>query len=840
MNTKTLLFVFLWPIALQCCKHPLQVGLLVNTPSDNLSILAAKELESHLSAIYPDYLFIINKKCRTNINLIIDTSLSVKKDACKIVVENKPNPGVKIIGGSPSGLLCGTYDFLTWQGYTFLLSHTILPHPKKNFAPKDTVIENHALANKRMVFNWHNFLSGCTGWDLQEYKNWIDQCRRMKYNTIMLHAYGNNPMYQFSHNQQTKPVGYIANSVRGRDWGIAHVNDVRRLTGGKLFNDSIFGAAITKVPNKKHAQATKELMQQVFAYAAQNGMQVCFALDIDTDAANPQNIIETLPDSAKFEVNGRYCARPDTREGYLYYKAQVLALQQAYPHINLLTLWFRRNAGLQALWREITKDQLPAPWLKEFEQIENSLPKVEKYEGTHASDFAISKIALAIENICKEIGFNVEIAIGSWDYKFIPSCDLIYPARFPFVALDYFIKYDAPGTQAFFATKKTGRNIIPIIWAHHDDFTYMGRPYVPFANFADINQLRNVTDFGIIHWTTRPLDLYFSNIANQVWHNTANETYLTTCNNFSCAIMPANEHFAAYVYQWHTQGPQFGRETLDYLMHHKLKVNHDEITKCQKRLTILDSIDTATITPTGADYYRYFKGFEKFCISFLSNQLLLDSANNLLENNNIEQSLAVIRQASPEESVALYVQAIQAGTTTRGEEALLLSMNLRWLPDFISLKQQLGQTPVFVNFQPTRYETLAQAPGKFTFFIDHEGNWWLAAGEKETGCKAAQANLSPETSNTYIVVDSTLNMQLTTIRRKPLLPGKYKLTLLTSNPNNMQVELYSNNEAIAYKVHGNNLLFTLPQEGLSMAVSPITNSLQLYSLKIETVKLKSP
>ena len=64
----------------------------------------------------------------------------------------------------------------------------------------------------------------------------LRQSQKMGYNAIMVHAYGNNPMVSFTFNGKTKPVGYLSTTVKGRDWSTMHVNDVRRLWGGQVFD----------------------------------------------------------------------------------------------------------------------------------------------------------------------------------------------------------------------------------------------------------------------------------------------------------------------------------------------------------------------------------------------------------------------------------------------------------------------------------------------------------------------------------------------------------------------------------------------------------------------------
>ena len=107
---------------------------------------------------------------------------------------------------------------------------------------KDCNLADKPLVPTRLVFDWHNFLSGCSTWNLPEWQSWIRQSQKMGYNAIMVHAYGNNPMVSFTFNGKTKPVGYLSTTVRGRDWSTMHVNDVRQLWGGAGFTAPVSDA----------------------------------------------------------------------------------------------------------------------------------------------------------------------------------------------------------------------------------------------------------------------------------------------------------------------------------------------------------------------------------------------------------------------------------------------------------------------------------------------------------------------------------------------------------------------------------------------------------------------
>lgn len=716
------------------------------------STLAANELSHFLGKIYPDYTFSVSdKKAKKSIVLTIDTTMT-GWNAYRIITKSDSDTVLSITGKDEQGLLAGVYDFLSSEGFVFLLSENILPKPKKSFLVNDNVIENRALAKRRIILNWHNFLSGCTGWNLKEFKEWIDQSRRMKYNTIMVHSYGNNPMFQFEYNGITKEVGYIANSVRGRDWGIAHVNDVRRMTGGELFEDSVFGADITKLPQDQQIIASQKLMQEVFRYAEESGMEICFAYDFDTDAANPQNIIATLPDAVKFEVNGRFCVRPDLPAGYDYYKAQLLKFKELYPQIDVVTLFFRRNSGIQALWREIEEEDLPGDWVPDFNAFKAQRPVLKNYRPSAASDFAIAQLAKAMKKIIHEIGYDVELAAGSWDFSFIPAMDMVFPEDIPFI----------------------------------------------------------------------PLDLYFRNMSNQVWATTKDEEYRVSCDTYSTALIPNDVKFADFIYKWHTESPMIGRETTSQFMHKSVNISAEMIGKCDERLALLNEVKNTVRT------YSYLKNYEHFVRSIINDQLLIDSINNNLHVLNKQQLKGLVHQIKGRETIRQYVKTITSLPPTRGEVAMVLSLNLRWLPDYLSVRQLIGLEPSLIKFQPTHYEPLAQAPGEYTFYIDDKQATWLSAGESETGLNAFYDN----NGSSYVEVDSVLNFELTTIRRVPLIPGKYRLTI-NSNTMDYALSILSRKKPVSCKKENNVYEFEIQQSGAVMQVHPTGQNVRLYSLVIE-------
>jgi len=131
----------------------------------------------------------------------------------------------------------------------------------------------------------------------------------------------------------------------------------------------------------------------------------------------------------------------------------------------------------------------------------------------------------------------------------------------------------------------------PIIWAHHDDHRYIGRPYTPWENLPEMLKARHSKGFGIIHWTTHPLDLYFTCSARQVWESTENESIQETVDNYVKVPFGENDELAMKA-------------------------------KSEKRLKLLNGIPRVK----NNTFLQYQKAMEEFYISFFDNHLLFQDA----------------------------------------------------------------------------------------------------------------------------------------------------------------------------------------------------------------------
>lgn len=801
---RILVYIAFTVLLFSCGRTNVEIS---NISGTNVGVHASNELKEYLGQIYSNVDFGMSVA-----NTDADIQLLLSEQAIGLNIGELPtvkesflitskNERLYIIAPDERGLLNAVYALLEKQGCGFYIGGDVAPQPKKWNGFAGWEMEDTPILKDRTLFNWHNFLSGCTGWDAEEWKLWIDQANKMRYNGIMVHAYGNNPMFSYDYLGETKTTGYFNSSINGRDWGNQHINDVRRVIGGDLFDAAVYGAKPSLVEESEKVEAATHLMYDAFEYAEKCGTNVIFALDFDTWMSHPQNIVKKLPKDALFEINGHLTPNPEHPEGYKYYKHQVQELIKKYPQIDELTAWSRGasnkpNANLGTIWMAFPYKQFPTSWKKEYKQKLDQHPHI-KDDLMAQGMFAFSKIVFAIKKAAAEVKPGLQIGYGSWTFSWLEQAHAFMPEGVAFRPLDARISFDTEVSKKALQSVGAKRDLYPIVWAHHDDFSYIGRPYAPFTNLTDMVKERKIGGLGIIHWTTHPLDMYFTGTSKQLWQATQNQSLQTTVNEYVQRRFGMEaKALSAYFYEWITKGPIFGRETSDHFidlgkLHWKSLVKSWDalIPGAEKRIKMLDAVPEAQRN----NYWQYQRGMEEFYISFFENHDKFSKAYDFAEEGNVTEAAKLMKGTKPEETVQKFLDAYQHIEYTEGERALVLSLNTRWVPDYNNLKQRLGLASVRIRFSPTMHDPLAQIPGVNTYHVDEKGLWWICLWEHELpGNKFVQ-----DEGKSALQVDGTLNYKLKTMHGQTLSAGTYSLTLNADLQSEASCSILENGKKIA-------------------------------------------
>lgn len=797
-----------------------QVEIVVPAKATSPEKIAAEDLALYLGKLYSQTSFEVRESASGSGDFVIRLGTPASAPALTgqeglagpeswVVTTDGANNGI-IIGADPAGVMYGVYGLLERLGCGFFISLDTMPEPKTEpFSLNQWDLRNHPTIPLRISFNWHNFLTGCSTWGLQQWKEWINRSQQSGFNTIMVHAYGGSPMYTFEFNGISKEVGFLESSRYGRTCSIAHVDDVRKLTGGFLFDKPIFGGEASQVPPESRVEAIQQMMGEVFEHAEQRGVDVVFAIDIDKqESCNPPEMIATLPESDRFQTGNRWLARPDTPGGFAFYKAQANGLLKLYPGIDVIALW-RRRGGTE--WTATKLEELPASWQEEYKAYITDHPKAARHDQSVGA-FAMSKLFKAWRQALDELARNdVRLATGSWGFDWWPDAAEFLPDDVLLMPLDYGSK---DGEGEFRAQKHLKRmsqaqppnRLIPIIWSQHDDGAYIGAPLAIHRDFSSRLKKASCGGFGIIHWMTFPYDPYFTSHNRQVWAATENEPIETTAEYVAERWFGHGNKdiMSNYLMKWLADMPKFGRETTELFIDHEMKKYaelDDVVAGYQERMAILKQAVTGSMTGEQKQRLDFFKDYEKFVHDIFQVQNRYDQAMEAVDKEDFNEARKLIAQCDPYSIVQEYAKAVHKRGATRGELGLVVTMNLRWLFLYDRLKQHLGMEPVYYNYGLTTHDSLTRSPGTFTFHAEGSGKTlWQTFGEKETRggevfevsdevnpanavwadvCRSGVEKSEPLKIGFEPIRTATKKNRLPTLK---LPAGRYKLTLLMIEP----------------------------------------------------------
>lgn len=736
----TLFLLLLGVHTLFCQSQPVHIG------TDNrLLSPVVLELVTYLERMYgADQIKLSdgNTDQGYTIALQLDKTLDEEEYRVQSKTIGEGSKQVVISGKTQKSVRYAIYHFLQELGCGFYLSDEIVPKKEEIDELSNIAIDDKPMTPNRIVFNWHNFLSGCSSWDFAEWQHYIDQAVKMRYNGLMTHFYANNPSFTYSHNGIAKVAGFLPNTKTGRSYGTQQVNDVTRLSGGDLFDDPVFGSAASKVPDDERVEAAQNLMKRVYSYAESKSMNIWMGYDVDYALANTPEIVATLPEDAKITIKrkpDKYFGMadsiitlpiPDTREGKAYYRSQINDLFSLYPEIDNLVLQTRTSGSA---FLTLKYDEFPVHWKNEFDRLCLQHSMLDKTSEEHTGRFATAKIYSVIRELLNESGReNIPLWAGSWRCTWMELADLFYPKKVGFIPLDYNTDYfTIPEKTAILKKVSLHRKVLPIIWAHHDDWEHIGAPYAPYEQLA--MNLKNIgnTGVGIIHWTTRPLDIFFKNAEQQLWKSTQHFTIQNTAASIARRMVAGSDaaQFADYLTRWIDKGHRFGRETRTYFINRPIK--KDELKNALQhsgdRINILNTVKNKN------GYIQYHLAMERFCNAFYQTQVNYQDALKSFNDRDYDSAIQFLSEGNPKAVIESYARAVEINSVTKGEQGVIVEMNLGWIPMLYSLEQSLGLKAIRYNLGFTNYPNLGVGLLYTNYFIDNKGDFWRNLGERECG-----------------------------------------------------------------------------------------------------------
>jgi len=156
----------------------------------------------------------------------------------------------------------------------------------------------------------------------------------------------------------------------------------------------------------------------------------------------------------------------------------------------------------------------------------------------------------------------------------------------------------------------------------------------------------NSAGYGVIHWTTRPLDLFFKNISNQVWTSSLDETLDVTSSVMAARTfgIRAQGLGTRYLLNWIDDAPAFGRETSDRYLDQFLDESSEE-PGAKLRLALLARMMPLAQNAAERDWIGYYQDWEHYALDVYQAQSALQDSYAAQEAGKLQAARSAVAAA---------------------------------------------------------------------------------------------------------------------------------------------------------------------------------------------------
>ncbi len=412
-------------------------------------------------------------------------------------------PRVLVTGNSPISIVYGTYELLEKYGIRFYISDEVVPAADSNLLLKKWDLICKPELAVRGTLPWYNFLMGATAWRLEDYKAYIDQLLKMKYNMVGFHLYSADLFFHFTYKGITVPEEKLY-------WHPAYYPTDKISIGREHFtgDGEFFGA-----PGGTKLEVNEKVFSEALAYARSRGFKTAVGFELDEI---PQEMLKQMP--ASVLIGKSKNLDPTSPEAEEFLRIRLKALVDMYPDVNYYWLWYTEGGR----WDQIRDDEF-TPSFREFYQRNIQNFKYDMFHITPTAGVAHLCWLQKAHVILRELKPDAQIMTGGWTVDaMLPGLDKALPRD---IALSSLSSYEPEWSMQNLLFDRYWKGIdrtrIVTSWFEFDG-RCIGLTQPKTKIYGPL--LRKVKEAGIdgaimLHWRTRILDMNFSYFAEKAWGN---------------------------------------------------------------------------------------------------------------------------------------------------------------------------------------------------------------------------------------------------------------------------------------------------------------------------------
>ena len=205
----------------------------------------------------------------------------------------------------------------------------------------------------RGTLPWHNFLSGPTAWNEEDYAKYLDRLKELGLNYVAFHCYTGGaeryatyvePLIRIEYRNVVPRAGFDT-SITAR-WGYRPLKISQfAFDTGKLFprpeGVDVFGAqcAVLARTNEERYQKAQALLKRVIEMAHERGIQVALGFEF---GIHPPEFASIVPPSSW--IRGVMLPDPTQPASIEILHNTIDDILRAYPHLDWIWLWLHEHS----------------------------------------------------------------------------------------------------------------------------------------------------------------------------------------------------------------------------------------------------------------------------------------------------------------------------------------------------------------------------------------------------------------------------------------------------------------------------------------------------------------
>jgi len=565
----------------------------------------------------------------------------------------------------------------------------------------------------RGMLPWHNFLSGPTAWNLDDYKNYLDDLQKHGINFIGFHNYTGGgqryatyvePIIKIQY-KNILPEAYLDNSLTSR-WGYTpmKIADFAFSSSEKFqskYKNSSFGADCSIESNSKeeHYQKTQRLMQEVVALAHQRGIQVAIGFEF---GVHPPEYFSLYNDPDFYwPGESNMIPNPANYQSIEILYATLTNILETYPSVDYIWLWLNEHSFMGVN----LEGALNTPSFKNIYDKDQHLfsETMEDKSARFIGVWSLEYIRLAHEFLVKKKS-NAKIIVGGWGGgNQLPAIMLGLDKGLPKDIIFSLLNPDLgkKNPPQFLVEIAKNRNVISIPWLEGDNQLWQLQPRVDLMQTqVRLAKQMNMMGVAAIHWRTEETKINFEAFVNAAHNptdtasvkNTYQKYFAETCGNEAAQIL--SEEFAKYdLEKW------YPGDTPEYYAYTPAwgQMPHQDEAKFQKLLIKIEKAIANTTINSYKENLNWWRAKIKFMLLLNEVGRKLEPAYKLRSEYLVskiklnKEKLVNVKTLFLSAPVKELFNTFSASVRSKGELGELSSINQKLWREYLELQKFLDE-----------------------------------------------------------------------------------------------------------------------------------------------------